>query len=167
MTETGEKQRVKIQRVRCRACNASHSLLYDWLIPHRKYTLGALKAVVVKYIQEENSYLDTLTGAVNETATAFYALEWLLSQLPTMWMFLMRMAISRGLGVKEIRKEGSCPNSFKCRKAGKKAKLDWVARLLELVPEMFEIGRGCGYAVMGSNRGCALLRTHLSECALF
>lgn len=165
--ESGQTHILDIQRVRCRSCNASHALLYDFLVPYRRYDLKALKKAVDGYIAEPNSYLEALTGVVGDAATLFKAVEYMLFHLPFVWMHLMRMAIGMGIPIEEIARNGVCPNSFKCKKVGKKEQLDWAARLRELIPNVFEIASKEGYPMFSSGRGCELLRTHSAECALF
>ena len=42
--------RLRIQRVRCKACGRTHSLLPDFLHPHRQYVLSLLQQVVELYL---------------------------------------------------------------------------------------------------------------------
>jgi hypothetical protein len=48
-TETGD-YRLRIQRVRCQACARTHSLLPDFLQPHRHYVLSLLYQVAWLYV---------------------------------------------------------------------------------------------------------------------
>jgi hypothetical protein len=49
ITEEGE-YRIRIQRVRCRACGRTHSLLPDFVHPHRHFALDWLRRVVSLYL---------------------------------------------------------------------------------------------------------------------
>jgi hypothetical protein len=49
ITEEGE-YRIRIQRVRCKACGRTHSLLPDFLHPHRHFALDWLRRVVSLYL---------------------------------------------------------------------------------------------------------------------
>jgi hypothetical protein len=42
--------RIRIQRVRCNACGRTHSLLPDFLHPHRHFALDWLRRVVSLYL---------------------------------------------------------------------------------------------------------------------
>jgi hypothetical protein len=42
--------RIRIQRVRCKACGRTHSLLPDFLHPHRHFVIGLLQQVVSLYL---------------------------------------------------------------------------------------------------------------------
>jgi hypothetical protein len=42
--------RLTIQRVRCKACGRTHSLLPDFIHPHRHYVIGLLHDVVAHYL---------------------------------------------------------------------------------------------------------------------
>lgn len=165
--EAGKKSLVRIQRMRCRGCRAAVTLLYDFLVPYCKYTVSALKGGVVEYLTQPTSYLEALTEPVSEAATLFGAVEKLLSNLPAVWMFLMKKLIESGRPVREIAGEGRCPNSFRCKDDEKRRRLNWAAWLLELVPDAIERASRGGYAVFARGRGCELLRTHTAECALF
>jgi hypothetical protein len=45
-----EIYRLRIQRVRCKACGRTHSLLPDFLHPHRQYVIELLQQVVFLYL---------------------------------------------------------------------------------------------------------------------
>ena len=164
--ETGEIYSIKIQRVRCRACDGSHALLYDFLIPYRLPTVQAMSCVISAYLQEANTYLHVLNEAVTEVASAFGALESALKHLPMAYMFLMQLLVA-GEMPREIARHFSCPNSHKASKEGKAEKLDWLAALVKMRPDIFEILNRHGFAMFASGRGCGLLRTHRTECPLF
>ena len=161
-----QRHQIKIQRVRCRACNRSHSLLYDFLIPYRQLGLDAMREVVEKYVGEPASYLSVSTDAVTEVATGFGALEYALKHLSVAYMFLMQLLIA-GEMPRGVARHFSCPNSYKTRKEGKKDRLDWLAATMKMCPDMFEILNRSGYQIFASGRGCGLLRTHRAECPLF
>lgn len=165
--ESGEEQVLSIQRLRCRGCNGSHSLLYDFLVPYRKFTVSALKVAVAGYLETSQSHLGTLTDAVKDVATVFSAIECLLASLPMLWMRLAGALISGGHSVSAITRKGHCPNSIKSRKAGKREQLDWAAQVLELIPEVLERSGELGISVFAGRVGCRLLRTHRAECVLF
>lgn len=165
--EYGQVDRIRIQRVRCRECHASHALLYDFLIPYRKYSVKALEAAVRGYVAQPNSYLGALTAVVNESATLFGAVRSVLCHLPLIWMHLLRRAIAAGAAPARFSVSGSCPNSYKCRNEKKRERLDWATQALELFPDLFERASVEGYPLFASGRGCELLRTHSAECALF
>lgn len=165
--ELGTAHSLLIQRVRCRECRGSHSLLYDFLVPYRKYCVRATAAVVERYLVEQNSYLGALTATVNEPATLFGAVRNLLCHLPVVWMYLARQAIAAGSTPKDFAGFDGCPNSRKSRNPKKRERLDWASRVLKLFPELFEKASAQGYPLFASGRGCELLRTHSAECALF
>jgi hypothetical protein len=164
--EYGLLHRIRIQRVRCRECHGSHALLYDFLIPYRKYSVKALEAAVRGYVAQPSSYLEALTAVVNESATLFGAVRSVLCHLPLIWMHLQRQAIAAGAAAR-FSVSGGCPNSYKCRDEKKRDKLDWLTQVLELFPDLFERASAEGYPLFASGRGCELLRTHSAECALF
>lgn len=165
--ENGLEQELLIQRLRCRCCNASHSLLYDFLIPYRKYSVEAMARAARRYLEEPNSYLGALTEVVNEPATLFTALESVLRHLPILWMHLVGKAIGAGSNARNFFAQGKCPNSDKCRKITKLERLNWASQMLTMFPDVFERASGEGFWVFASGRGCELLRTHSSECAVF
>ncbi len=136
--ENGKGTEVKIQRARCHVCNASFSFLYDFLVPHSKFSVKALAAVVENYLVEPNSYLSALSSGVAEAATLFRAIEYFLSNLPSVWMWLSRVLIAQGVTVDELSKTMACPNGRKCRKPKKEEKLHWARSLVQLVPKIFE-----------------------------
>lgn len=164
--EDAELHRIKIQRVRCRACNSSHSLLYDFLIPYRRISLHAMRSVVEKYLLQQSTYLHILTDAVRESATAFGGLENALAHLPIAYMALMQLMIA-GEKPREIARLFSCPNSWKAKKEKKAKRLDWLAQTLKIEPDMFQILSSNGLGIFASGRGCGLLGTHRAECPLF
>jgi hypothetical protein len=129
--------------------------------------LGALAEAVKAYISVPSSYLEALTAVVNDVSALYESVSCLLTHLPIAWMYLMRELIQSGVTVKEIAKEGKCPNSNKCKTASRKERLDWAASVLRLVPDVLEVVAARGYPVLASGRGCRLLRTHWSECKLF
>jgi len=48
---TGDVEyRIRIQRIRCKVCGHTHSLLPDFLHPHRHYVIGLLQHVVSLYL---------------------------------------------------------------------------------------------------------------------
>jgi hypothetical protein len=48
---TGERDyRLRIQRIRCKVCGRTHSLLPDFLHPHRHYVISLLQYVTALYI---------------------------------------------------------------------------------------------------------------------
>lgn len=165
--EYGFEGTIRIQRLRCRGCNASHSLLYDFLIPYRKYTVRAIGKAARVYLEQPSSYLEALNEVVSESATLFTALESLLRQLPILWMHLLRQAIGAGLGAREFAVLNKCPNSNKCRKSEKQERLDWANQLLTVFPDVLESANAIGFWLFASGRGCELLRTHSPECAVF
>lgn len=166
---TGRVYEVEIQRVRCLDCKEgrTHSLIYDFLIPYCRSSAEAVELAVREYVCEPSTYLSALNEAVSEAAVLFGAVEKMLFQLPAVWMQLVRTLIAAGYSVDEILKEGSSPNSLKCRKKNKQEMLDWSAQLLELVPDIFRIANQNGYSLFSSGRGCKLLRTQSPECRLF
>lgn len=158
---------LRIQRVRCRACRRAHALLYDFLVPYRKFTLEDLKASCEAYLSQPLSYLDALRVPLVEVATVFTALECLLTRLPSASMWLAAVLLTAGVPVAEFARTTESPNSWKCRKVGKAEGLNWAGRLCELVPDLFERASQAGISLFANRRGCELLRTHSSECALF
>lgn len=164
---SNELSEIEIQRLRCRCCNASHSLLYDFLIPYRKYSLKALKEGVCAYIEQANSYVTALTEPIKEVSTLFDVVERMLKNLPYVWMRVVMMLIGAGVTVDEIAQSIHSPNSFKCKRDEKRSRMDWAAQVLRLVPGLFEVANREGYPMFAYGRGCKLLRTHSSECKLF
>lgn len=158
---------LRIQRVRCRACNSAHSQLYDFLVPYRRISFAALKDVVQDYVLNPTTYLDAAGSGIEEPATVFCAVERLLKNLSEIWMFLMQMLIKSGFRAPMMARRRDCPNGIKARKKDKKRLLDWAAAMFDLVPDALEICNGYGLAVFGSDRGCALKRAHSTECKLF
>jgi hypothetical protein len=168
ISEQGFLNRVQVQRVRCRGCNASHSLLYDFLIPYRRHSLKALRSAVTMYLEQESSYFEVVSDEVDGAATVFGAVEHMVEHLTVFWMRVMQVLVSSGKAVAEVLRDPQvCPNSFKCKSLKKRAMLDVAATLLKLKPDIFEQANREGYPLFASGRGCALLRTHSTECALF
>lgn len=166
--ENGTATDVKIQRARCHVCNAGFSLLYDFLVPHSKFSVKALAEVVENYLEEPNSYLSALTAGVAEAAILFRVIEQVLSNLPSFWMWMSRILIAKGITVDELSKGTSCPNGSKCRKPGKEEKLHWARSVIRLIPSVFELADANGISLfLISKGGCTLQRTHLAECKLF
>jgi hypothetical protein len=63
-TEQGD-DRIRIQRLRCKACGRTHSLLPDFLHPHRHFVLDLLYRIVALYLIKGWSWerlLDKLPG---------------------------------------------------------------------------------------------------------
>lgn len=165
-TERGDVQ-VLIQRVLCRACRRSHALLYDFLVPYRKFTQSDLKASCEAYLRAPLAYLQAVQEPVLEVATVFTALESMLRNLPVVSMRIATMLFRRGFPVADFGRSTISPNSWKCRKEGKAELLNWAKRLCELAPDLFECASRAGLSLFAGRRGCELLRTHSSECALF
>lgn len=165
--ERGDRFDLNIQRVRCRACNSSHSQLYDFLVPYRRISFGALRAVTEDYVLNPTTYLDAVGGGVGEPATVFSAVERVLENLDELWMFLMQTLIAKGFRAAMLEQQRECPNGMKSKKVDKKRMLDWAATMFELVPNALEICSRYGLSIFGSRRGCELKRTHSSECKLF
>ena len=165
-TEWGE-ERLSIQRVRCRACRRTHALLYDFLVPYRKFTLSDLKASCEAYLNIPLSYLGAAREPVADVATVFTALESMLRNLPVAAIWLAAALFRAGVPVAEFAHPVVSANSWKCRKAGKAELLNWARRLCELAPDLFERASQAGICLFAGRRGCELLRTHSSECALF
>jgi Domain of unknown function (DUF6431) len=165
--ENAEIYHLRIQRVRCRACNASHCQLYDFLVPYRRLSLRALEEAARAYIQSPNTYLDAGTHAVDGPSAVFNAVKRVLQNLPSTWQKLMRILIAAGFEVAMLAKEVLSPNSNKCKTTNKQKLLDWAAAALELIPDAFEFCSRHGFFLFASGRGCTLLRTHTAECKLF
>lgn len=142
-------------------------MLYEFLVPYRRYSLAALEKAVLTYIQKPESYLSALTGAVGDPATLFSAVRCFLLHLPVLWMHLMRNGMDTALTVSAIRQEVRSPNGRKCRSEEKRRRMNWAAKALRLSPDLFTVGSRAGYPVFSNGRGCPLLRTHTSECLLF
>lgn len=141
--------------------------MYDFLVPYGRKTVEVLKGAVLAYLEEPNSYLSALGGAVSETATLFAAVENLLRNLPIAWMWLMRTMLANGVPVEMISQTAKCPNSCKARKEKKGMRLDWAAAALRLADDLIERTSAEGFSLFAGRRGCELLRTHKSECRLF
>lgn len=165
--DEGAKRLIKIQRVRCSSCRASHCLLYDFLVPYRRYTLKALVKPFEAYVSNENSYLSALDETVKDTALLFEIVRSVLRQMPLIWMQLMKIALEASFDLTDLRKKRICPNGHKARKQEKRDRLDWAAAMLELFPNALETLAKEGFFPFANGRGCALLRTHSSECQLF
>jgi len=150
--EHGTETDVKIQRARCRICNAGFSLLYDFLVPYSKFSVKALATVVENYLEEPNSYLSALAGGVAEAATLFRVIEQLLSNLPAVWMWMSRLLIAQGVSVGELSKGQVCPNGNKCRKPGKEERLHWACAVIRLMPEVFERAGASGISMFSTAR---------------
>jgi len=150
--ENGTETDVKIQRARCHVCNAGFSLLYDFLVPHSKFSVNALAEAAKNYLEEPNSYLSALTAGVAEAAVLFRVIEQVLSNLPTFWMWLSRVLIAKGVTVDELSKENSCPNGSKCRKPGKEKKLHWARSVIRLVPSAFELAGANGISLFSKSK---------------
>ena len=137
--EEGAKFLLAIQRVRCRSCNGSHSLLFDFLVPYRRPTFAALKAVVETYLTTQTTYLDAVGESVGEPGTVFSLVEQVLGRLNQLWMCLMQILIPSGFKPAVIQATVTCPNGSRSRKKGKNALLDWAAAILDLAPNAFEL----------------------------
>lgn len=159
--------RLAIQRVRCRECNASHSQLYDFLVPYRRLGAVAVKAAVRGYIEEPNTYLSAQTDVVGDCSAVYTAVALFLERLPVAWMYVMQVLVAAGFQVPDLLRQVKCPNSGRAQIAGKAERLDWAASVLALVPELFEVCAREGITLLASGRGCGLLRTHKTECKLF
>lgn len=160
--EDGENRRIKIGRVRCRNCRASHSLMPENLIPYKKYTVRALLQSVLKFVLGQKTYLDAVDEPVNEAATLFVVIENILRHLPIAARVLLE-------NVQELveRLRQPVARKYRSRKSEKKERLQWLAELVVAVPNIFEFLNRKGYCIFGSGRGCELLRTQSSECKLF
>ncbi len=160
--EDGQNRRIKIGRVRCRDCRASHSLMPENLIPYRKYTVRALLQSVLRFVLGQMTYLDALNEPVNEAATLFVVIENILRHLPIAARVLLESV--QGL-VEQLRQPAA--RKYRSRKSQKNERLEWLGELVIAVPNIFEILNRRGYCIFGSGRGCELLRTQTSECKLF
>jgi len=165
--ERGLLSRIDIQRVRCRECRASHSLLYDFLVPYKRLTVKALAKAVTTYLRKPSSYMRALDDPINESATLFSAIEILLQNLPLAWMWLTTTLIAMGAKAIDLGGTGRCPNSWKSRKNGKATDLDFAAQVLERFPDLFSQASAAGYPLFAKRGGCRLLRTHSAEWQLF
>lgn len=160
--EDGKEWRIKIGRVRCRDCRASHSLMPENLIPYKKYTVRALLQSVLKFVLGQMTYLDAVSEPVSEAATLFVVVENILRHLPIAARVMLE-------SVQDLMKQLRQPadRKYRSRKSEKKERLEWLAELVIAVPNIFEILNRRGYCIFGSGRGCELLRTQTSECKLF
>lgn len=61
--------RIRIQRLRCKACGRTHSLLPDFLHPHRHFVLALLYRIVALYLIEGWSW-ESLMGKLPSTSPA-------------------------------------------------------------------------------------------------
>jgi hypothetical protein len=136
-------------------------------VPYRRITFDALRFAVEGYLREPSTYLDAAGDSLIESATVFTAVERVLEHLNELWMFLMQMLIAKGFGARILEEYGCCPNGIKARKSGKEGLLNWTTAMLGTMPNAFEICNRHGMTIFGSGRGCALQRTHSSECVIF
>lgn len=166
VTEEAECVRIPIQRVRCRSCHRSHALIYDFLIPYRKFTVASMGAACAAYLRG-TSFLRAAREPVENVATVYLAMDSMLKKLPAAWMWLAGLLMARGVPRQELSKANARSNSWKCRKPGKAELLEWAARICELEPNVFQIASAAGFCIFSGRLGCELLRTHSFECALF
>jgi len=141
--------------------------LYDFLIPYRQLTAGAVEGAVRNYLEEPNTYLDGLTEAVAEPSVLFDAVKDFLEKLPIVWMHIVQALIAAGYQVEELTRQRACPNGYRSRIEGKREQLDWAASVCGLVSSVNAVCAARGFSVFGSGRGCGLLRTRRAECKLF
>lgn len=165
--QDGIKSRVKVQRVRCRSCNRSHALLYDFLIPYRQATARAVETAVRSYLLQENSYLDASDDALPEPSSVFTAVESLVRNMSAVWLQLMQRLMDSDFCIDHLSEETFCPNSWRSRSRAKEGGLDLAAWACKLVPSLHDICIAAGICPFGGRRGCTLLRTHRAECMLF
>jgi hypothetical protein len=136
-------------------------------VPYRKYTASALGNAVTEYLSKASTYLEAAAVGIRESGTVFDAVECFLTQLPILWMFLMRRLADTGIMDVLKGAKMSCPNAAKSRDEAKRERLEFAAQVLELVPDALRLCSKGGYPVYARRRGCELLRTHSSECKLF
>jgi len=74
--------RIRIQRVRCKTCGRTHSLLPDFLHPHRHFVISLLHLVISLYLMAEKGWrkvMRRLRESYDRTPTRSTVREWVAS----------------------------------------------------------------------------------------
>ena len=69
----GVHETVSVLRVRCSSCRQSFSLLYDFLIPYRRYSIVAFEASVLAYLAAFCSYSEALWSSTEAETKMVYS----------------------------------------------------------------------------------------------
>lgn len=157
--EQGQRWSFRIQRVRCRNCNSSHSLVPDFLVPYKRYSVSALLESVLRFVSGM-TYLKAVSEPVGDTGTLFEVIENILKKLPV----AARLLLERMSGLFKTVRTGT---KFRSKNKEKRERLEWLSELVSAEPGIFEILNCSGICIFGSGRGCELLRTPSTECKLF
>ena len=136
-------------------------------MPYRQITAKALEEGVRNYLERSSTYLDALTESIGEPSVIFRAIEQLLNRLPILWPCVVQMLITYGFYVDDFAQAYVCPNGWRCRKAAKRECLNWARAVFGLHLNILQICAAEGILLLGSGRGCGMLRTHTTECKLF
>ena len=169
-------------RARCQACRLSFSLLYDFLIPYRRYTVPAFEAATLTYLTTFCSYAEALWSSVEgETKMAYSTLFRAVAALTErVWLAqqqLQTAIVDSGAAVPLV--ETDCPNAIKCSTPPKFERLKALAKLivlaqllldapvLESLHRLFATSSEYKFSLLNTRKSLRLSAPHYSQRALF
>jgi Domain of unknown function (DUF6431) len=133
--EAGTEIVIWVMRMRCQACLRSFSLLYDLLIPYRRYTVKALETAVMAFFVGCYSYAEALwTSSESETrmvcSTLYRAVLALTERVWLAQQQLQTAVLESGGALPAVETEGSI--ATKARSPVKGERLRALIRLFAL-----------------------------------
>ena len=140
--EQGRAGRVSIQRMRCVACGRTFSLLYDFLIPYRRYTVSAFELAALSYMTQFCSYAEALWSSVEcesemVRSTLFRIVAAMTEQVWLAQQQLQRTVLEAGMAVPAV--EAVCENAVKAHTPKKCVRLDALAKLFVLAQMLLDM----------------------------
>lgn len=139
--DLGQKKRIRILRLRCSKCRASHACLYDFMVPYRQYGAELLGLLAWKYLIEKVMTYEEFewglpTAEADEKGHRHLVFE-VIERLCQVYSWLMGQVEKANLRPGESlwkrpepMPERDCVNGWKAKKAGKEEALNQVARAL-------------------------------------
>jgi hypothetical protein len=115
--------------------------LYDFLIPYRKYTIGAFEKALERYLAEFCSYAEALWSSSEgetsmATSTLFRAIAEMAAKVWLAQQQLQAWAFGAGLQLRSA-SQTTCPNADKAKSPLKASRLIVLARLPAMAKNIF------------------------------
>jgi hypothetical protein len=125
-----------VLRLRCRACRQAFSLLPDFLISYRRYTVAAFESAAVSYLTHFCSYADALWSSLEDESqmvcsTLFRIIAAMTEQVWLAQQQIQTTILDAGMAVPAV--EAACENAVKAHTSKKYARLNALTKLLALV----------------------------------
>lgn len=141
ISELGQKNLVRILRLRCSKCRASHACLYDFMVPYRQYGAELLGLLAWKYLIEKvmtyEEFEWELTEAEGDEKGHRHLVFDVIERLCQVYSWLVGQVEKANLRVGESlwkrdepEPEKDCVNGWKAKRVEKREALNQVARAL-------------------------------------